>query len=362
MHITIAAAPTSGANLDHEFALLKSALLYGDNITLCSHKASLFRSLSPLQEIKPDELFNLVAQLLPALSTPAATEGVTQEMADLVGAYAKGLLHKKGHLTTQQNIHRQSILRAYRQVVTNFQDTCKNYGINHLNDLLKTGRVKLHEFPEGGLDFIAADYIRFIYNAVSDGSTFPLLDDQSGTILRSFQNTVPISQVDAKRIKHVRIADSLFQRLPGFDDATLDEVVDIQAELQAPLARFRTALIEIAKQIESAVWDDDFEKELNLLVISKIEPAILEIEEQMKILPALAKYLKKPKEAFKAIAERSAYGAVIGKLSDIHGFTLAVLGAGMGAATAISQVVLEEREQASKNQMYFYYQVGKHLS
>jgi hypothetical protein len=71
-------------------------------------------------------------------------------------------------------------------------------------------------------------------------------------------------------------------RLPAFPKASISEILDIRNELQAPLVRFRAGMAELGKVIESAAFDEGFAEQLDELYRAKVEPAILEIEEQVR--------------------------------------------------------------------------------
>jgi len=363
MHITIAVGFSGPAqNLEHELDLIKSAILYGDSVTLCSHKAWLFRAMEPIEKMTSEEMMALAVRLYP--SNPESKYRDSPEIVNLAGEYIKSLLRKRRGLTTAQNIQKQSILHAYREVIANFQKIFSTTGCDKLFRLIKDGHVTLYEFKNLDSAELVKDFVSYVSDALQDGSTYPLLDDGAGNLLSAFShtNSIALNAIDNDRIKHIQLADNLFHRLPGFESATLDEVIDIRSELSKPLIRFRGGLIEISEKIRSATWDSDFPKEVDILVHSIIEPAILEIDEQMRITPALVRFIQKPADILKHATSRAGVCALIAKFAHLTPITLAAMGATASAIASASQEFFGNRATAAQNQMYFYYRLRQKLS
>lgn len=73
-------------------------------------------------------------------------------------------------------------------------------------------------------------------------------------------------------------AAALMAQLPTFPQATVDEVLDIRAELAAPLRQFRSAMVEVSKDFTSEAWEADFDDEVQNARVESVAPAISEIE------------------------------------------------------------------------------------
>jgi hypothetical protein len=69
--------------------------------------------------------------------------------------------------------------------------------------------------------------------------------------------------------------------------ATLAEIVEIRRELESPLIRFRGGVMKLSQQIASAPWEPDFEGDVTAAIHREIEPAVADIEEQVRQNPYL---------------------------------------------------------------------------
>jgi hypothetical protein len=94
------------------------------------------------------------------------------------------------------------------------------------------------------------------------------------------------------------LAGHLLARLPSFEQASIDEIIDIRTELDNPLTRFRGAVIKFSDQIRSASWDQDFTSDAETVFHKEVKPSVLEIEEAIKsnryLDSLLRKFVDKP--------------------------------------------------------------------
>ena len=75
----------------------------------------------------------------------------------------------------------------------------------------------------------------------------------------------------------------MFDRLPVFD-VPMVELIDLRADLDRPLIAFRSKIVELSEEVESAVWDNDFEGDVQQTYRKTVEPALIEIEAELKSL------------------------------------------------------------------------------
>lgn len=75
--------------------------------------------------------------------------------------------------------------------------------------------------------------------------------------------------------KHSALAANLFERLPDFSLAPIDEIIDVRQELRPYLDRFRGGISTYAEGIQSAPWNRDFAAEADELFIKHVKSGIL---------------------------------------------------------------------------------------
>jgi hypothetical protein len=203
-----------------------------------------------------------------------------------------------------------------------------------------------------------------IGEAVADGETNPLFDQMSGDLLRTGveAGVVSPSESGIARGRHSGLASDLLRRLPLFEKATVQEILDIRRELENPLIRFRGAVIEISEGIRSAAWDEDFPSDADMAFRKEVEPAILEIEEAVQDNGSLSSLLLK---GVRPGDWATGLGVMLSTLAGLPDVASVLLGSGTTAgmtARGAYKEWREDRKNIESNHMFFYYETRERLA
>ncbi len=365
-HITIGAAPSGqDASLDHDMRLVKAALLYAGKAKLCSFSAVLSLSHLALGQLDREQQIDFLEQIAPVIIRNEL------ESRKLVAG-----LRQYRHLRGKSNL---SLLERMlmRQVEGQFDAQWKlmsgaahgqavSLGVTPLLKAIDAGLLEIHAFQSpDDTEGMVKEFFELLGDALSSASTFPLFDAASGGLVRSGiqEGVLTVSEVGIARGRHTALAADLLQRLPLFDAAGVDEILDIRRELDRPLVRFRSAMIQFSEKIKSAAWDEDFEKEAQLVFYRDVEPAVLAIEEAVRanrLLASMARLGDKPLE----LAKNSALGLVLSEADFLGDVAAKCVGVGVAAAGLAYDVVRDwkqKRHVAEEKDLFFYYQAGKRL-
>jgi hypothetical protein len=358
LHITVGAAPRSELNLAHELNLVKAALLYADRVKLCSVSSSMAVGVSLVGSLDDDGLFELIQNTASSLGHDPNDIAHAWQLYDS--------LRRKKRRNRQELLMLDRLKRQLKQSREELQHvaerTLVEANADGLAAALGSGLVELQWF-DVSKDNVVEEYFAAIVDSILSSESYPLLDDATGSLVNAAikeGKLIPLGATVGKA-KQVGLSTDLFSRLPLFDIATVDEIIDIRRELDAPLRRFRAAVIGFSKEVENAPWDRDFSHEADQIFIEYVEPAVLEIEEATKsnklLLDLIARSLTY------GIAAPSALGILLSHMSqlpDILGGLSAITGATLGAYEAVKKH-REKREEIEQSQLYFYYKAGKTL-
>jgi hypothetical protein len=216
---------------------------------------------------------------------------------------------------------------------------------------------------------IVREFAEGVFSTVTDGSTYPLFDGQTNEFVKAAirDGWIKVSDSAVGRGKHGGLAGHLLKRLPSFDQASVDEILDIRKELDRPLIRFRSAVIQFSEEIRSASWDKDFPSDAGQVFYKNVAPAVLDMEEAIKSNTALMAFLRTLARDPASFLSEGTIAVVLGTSSSLPG----EIALGLGTAAAIAGIALvvyrayddwAEKERAiEQNQLYFYYQAGKQL-
>ena len=378
LHITVGAAPESGfttandfgVTLAHDMRLVKAALLYADQVTLCSVAGSLVQAVLSAKDLTADEFVDLVMAWAPFLtddpdnaraalaSLRYAAKRPPQTDEQIVDKlFHEGLLHKP--------------LREWRRKMTELHAAS---GVEELQRAIATGLVELRPL-DGDAEAMTLQYFEFVKEAVTDGQTYPLFDEPTGGLVRASirDGVLSVSGVRTARGRHIGLAANLLERLPLFDEASVDEVVDIRRELDRPLQRFRGAVIGFSRKINGAAWDEDFPQEAEQTFLEDVQPAVLEIEDLVKAGRFRTILARQAGDKAIKVVTVSSLGMLLTKLATLPDLVLQSLGsvaAGALGATGTGAALLydsvrewqQKKADAEEKQLYFYYRAGERLS
>lgn len=376
IHITVGATPFTQdkkTSLINEIRLLKVALLYGDKVKFCGLGASvivhLFKNIDVLSP------FDLLIQLEPFIKS---TELVNQEASsEIISAFS---LYRSLKAKPIKSTEERKIIEAVEQSIHHNRDAIKEdllkaYPSDQISQLIAAEKSNLVEYSvyDVGSENISLDYIQEIYKSVANFSTYPLFDDFSGNLINSYMHMMelvsknlqfskimpPISKslLERDETKQTSLCSGLFERLPSFENCSVDEILDIRKELNQPLIRFRGAVSSLSKKLESIPYTEEFKNEVEKLLISEVAPSIMEIENNVKAIKPIFKIAEK-------IAVNGSVGGgislMLSSIDNLERLTFLPILASLATSTYLGlKEARLEKEKVQQNQLYFLYSLAK---
>lgn len=374
-NFTIAVSPESFISLDREMKYIKTALLYADTIKLVSPVAHIFVELTD-QAYKRNEkhTLELIDKVIPFIKI--ADINLYNQYINEVRPELKGIIYSKRYKNAPM-VYKLQIRNVFKNFVKDIdkkihdmlgQDICDD-----ISFLIKSNKVKLDTFEStfDDADEYVMEYFKKLEKSISN--SYPLFDEQSNKLMGSAirEGIINISDIDKFKVGHAGLTDRLLLKLPSFEFAEVNEILDIRKELEKPLLKFRGKTIEYTENIQTLPWDKDFEDECYILYNKEIVPSILEIEETItdnNILKNLG---------VKVMTDSSMLG-------NISGLVVGVAAAGAittfsnaiaadkamlatGGAWAISKIASAYNEykikakEVERKDLYFYHKAGRNL-
>jgi len=393
-HISVGVQPTDDLNLDRELRMVKAAILYADKVKLYSLKVPSILAISRFNNFPLNLRLEFLERVIPYFSSKDSARKLSTSLNDY-----KKIMHKEKldiHELQLRNEFEKKLEQEWEGIVEQTNKFVQGSQVNQINSAIKAGVLELHEFANSDNDSAALDFmiesaaatselkatgkvpklgqdqawigefVENISNSVSDDSTYPLLDDATGNLvtagIRSKGAEIPLPGID--RGKQAELASYLLERLPLFEKASVDEILDIRKELDRPLGRFRGAIINFSEDIKSTPWGKDFPPEANRIYLRDVKPALLDLEDSIqsnRFLPAL---LKKLADKSIMLPATSAFSLAISQFSSLPTELAASLGISLASASLIYEAYEEwarQNQVIEQNKLYFYYGAGKRL-
>ncbi len=372
LRIAVAVMPNgTDISLDGDLRLVKPALLYADRVTLYSPGAAILsliqRSLDQGFDIANPDWLDHVERTLP-------------EAAEMAQALRRlEALRQKPDPTPEERLwlanythFRNAMEDAFRsEIVPEEEARLGSAGFAELRLAVEAGLLTVDPLVTEADEYLgqamaARAMERLLHKlggVLADGAAHPLFDDFVGNLVRAgvaegrFR---PVDIVDA-RGRQVAMASQFMHDLPAFPQATVSEILDIRRHLSAPLVRFRSAIVELGSQVKSASYETGYLEEVEDIARLRIEPALLEIEEEIRANASLRQLVVHAVGDAKTFLG-AALGFGIAQTTDLP----TMLGAaGVTAVQACLTAVMEQRTEASRisrHELYFLYRTHRLLS
>lgn len=369
-------------SLEKEIKLIKAALLYSDTATLYSMSTSMLSLMLSLKTLTTKQKIYFLGSVAPQLVKESNRESLVRNLPVLYQLIEKRNELKPDQLLFLINIENQ-IETMWEPMIELFESYAVDAGAGEIETAINAGLLNIHVLglqkdetfkfaqmndiinkrkPES----ILVEYINAITRIVVEGDAYPLFDDMTGDFIGSLikEERIDVSESRTARGKNSVLATRLLERLPLFEEASMDEIIDIRAELDRPLINFRRAIIDFSKDMKTAAWNKDFPIEADQVFYQKVAPAILEIEEKVKQTKSLSDFLIRL--ANRPVAA-STLSVLISQAMELPGLASTALTIGgmiaSGAASILEyKSVLKSRKDIEQNQLFFYYRAGKLLA
>jgi hypothetical protein len=387
--MVVAANPGSSILVAPELDLLKAALLYGDKVTLLSPVTTMFLRVEGLQRFSPREQIELMRRvapiLMPAEEVPAFQSGI-EEVDDFLRSTARGG-------SAGQQLLRAGLLQKFapvqRMLSEAVQEITEDAGIDQLARARAKGLLQIESTDPGDAmdllvscilsaklaeagernedrhtDRIVETFVDKLSKHLSSGREYVIFDEPIANLTDAAirEGFFTPAKGPAGRCAQAMTASGLMGRLPTFPTVTVDEVIDIRAELAPPLTQFRSAMVTISKSFSSAPWETDFEDEVHEAWLESVLPAVESIDTSVKDNSSLLSLAT----GITGAANAAYPGlAIVGMGLVGHFGAVAIAGGALAGIAPVLQAVRDRKKADSEIRMqpfYFLYAADEALS
>ncbi|HVG32089.1 MAG TPA: hypothetical protein VM911_03385 [Pyrinomonadaceae bacterium] len=379
LHITIGTVPNAvknssyaGFDLNNDVSMVKAALLYANKAKLYSITLSMFLDGLSIRDFPIQKKVAFLESIADGNYNDAL------QIKELINQYRRAW---KKRYSKRGMIELKALKAKIEVICSSMGEAFDIIAHDKAKDLLlakESGLLEVHSFSDAllrtaqgiiddeiGIAWIE-EFTTVIGASVSDQSTYPLFDEILGRSIRLGieAGVIPASDGGGKRAKEARLAAELFSRLPLFEEASIDEILDIRKELERPLVHFRSAVIGFSDNIKDAAWDENFSFDAEQVFNRDVAPAILNIEDEIKSNSYLKELARKWFDKSLLLTGGSALTLAVSNLP-VPSLAALAVGVTYNTITAFYDTNKEWRakqQAVERNNMYFYYKAGKMLS
>lgn len=374
LRLLVTTAPVERqSELITDLAMAKSGFLLADTVTVHSFTFSVARQFVEIEKLSPAHVLMLQASTERLIADGWQWRPLRD--GDNYYQYLERYLEleRKGELT-QEEVREKTILeRTAEQCAQNLRSDWNADGMvdraEQLLTAVNAGYVRFIDVTGGTASFFINpdEYAVSMLRALHEQSAQLFLDEGVADRILSHP-TIPaglrefLLHTESSAAKAVSLGDQLFRRLPLFEMATFEELADIRAELGNPLKRFKGALRDMARAIATASWDQDFPNDVEDMLVSRVEPAILDIEEQVRSNRYMRQLLPSLAEKPLVLPSTSGLGFLLASASGLPPVVTAIAGVLAGGAVLLGAATkdwLERKQEIERNSFFFYYRMHR---
>jgi hypothetical protein len=170
----------------------------------------------------------------------------------------------------------------------------------------------------------------------------PLFTRGTRLSLRDVTERGGLGGADFTRANRVELAARLVASIPAFPDATVDELVDLRERVAPHLHRFRAAIADFEDELNADVIDEEFSAAVDDIRQRQVEPALEELRESLRETAASQALVR-------AVPTFATSTLALGAALAVGTYELAgVAAVAAGASTAAAREILERRKQENE--------------
>lgn len=302
-HVTVATSGGwEGETIGDALRLVRSALLYADEVTLISPAAAAVKAGSVVLEGTRNDRVRRLMRLSSALmqpeyrdlleiylATPRARRRSVRALAGFEERLRPNMLEVEGVIRRMREQSGVAELEEAERAGVLRIDSLGIAPEEFIQDsvVLAQRRVDVAEgrSPSGLLgdstERAATAMLESLVRCVSPRSmTFPLFDEAATEVIRDLANG---DHRTLSRLPAVEsgLSSSFVGTLPTFPDASVMEILDVRKAARPSLIQFRGAVAGMALEVENAAWDATFEDEAQALFRANVAPELARLESDL---------------------------------------------------------------------------------
>lgn len=341
----------------------------GDQVTLYSPAALLTASFAQIAYAGHQQRVGFLQEFAPALGHGPDLVAELEHLAGLMTEYEQLPRAQRRKLAGPLAKVRRGLDEAWQTIQQNFEEQVGSTPEGEqLADALDAGVLVIDplldpaEALAGEDDGLLHAFTAALGGLLTDRHTYPLFDEAASDLVRAgvAEGMFSTTEGQRRRGKQAAAAATFLGYLPTFPTATVRELLDIRGELEAPLIRFRSAMVRVAGALSAAAYEEGFAEQLHQAWVGEVAPALQELAERAEeagIRRQLAvSYLQSPAGPF-----GTALAVGIGSVARWPALATAAAPALYPALKAAWEASTRQRDLARQD-FYLLHHVDAHLS
>ena len=362
-----------------DVTLVKSALLYADEVELLGLAASLVYATGMAPGVKQPTLSELI-ELTEIVSKDVV---VTPEMRQTITIFEQ--LERRGaQLPIEYRAQAEELRRFTAEAGALLREAsdgiARDTGLDVLQPAIDGGIVSVTDLGLRRADTIRAatgqslgsdvEMKRFshhIHRRLNDARTHLLFDVETASLVESMvhEQQIQLSSSGRLLLGKAALGAGLVARLPAFPEANIDEILHLRGDLAGPLRKYRSAVVRLSRSIADLPVDE-LDRAVQTEWEATVSPALDEIGSSL-IDHGLVRELSRQARQDAATYVTMASGLFVGmdRFTDLNGALAGLVSALPAFGGSVGKASLarsDARATAEKSDFYFLYSANRMLA
>jgi hypothetical protein len=388
LKIVIATGPQQGPagfSVEEDVRLVRSALLYADQVELISPGALMIASLAAGAAQGPDFVFELMGTLDENTLRYLGFDGDIAQMRNILATIKK--------LNDLPRVERRKFLGAdgsrrvrgmVAEMVGKFLHGEQGFETVASNLWEQAGAPDLALAADAGLLTLSTDafdfgaqtglqmeqYVETLKRLLADPHSHLMFDEQIAGIVTAMlrEERAGLHPLTATHALRAATGTGLVERLPAFPDAPMDAILKTRSELAEPLVRYRKDVIDLSAKLLSGPLEPALKAEVNDLWRDEVRPTLVSLRRDLSVTGLVKDAAFNLATDAKALVSGAAGIGVffgVGSVEDLTKWSAAAAATAGGfviqSATQSVRAAATRREEARTHDLYYLLAANDHL-
>lgn len=379
LKIVVATHPAGGGadvpvDLEADVRLVRSALLYADEVELLSPGAMMMASVQAVAQSGSAGMLAVLASL------------DDQTLDYLSSGRDRYFDVNEFRATLRQLVEFTSLPREQRRAPAGrrIEDGMRKYLASSAGSfrdvasglLAGSGGGELDAAARAGVLRLNADafadatdtsrmidgYVARLKNLLTDPSAHLLFDPGIAKLVQALvrEGHVQPHQLTASNAAKSQTGSGLAARLPAFADSSVEDILMARDDLADPLGRYRRSVVQLSGQLASDAFDPAVEHELDDMWRDEVAPALADLRADLGAHSISRSFVRSIAEDPKAVVTAGSLWFGVGMVAGAPEVVSAAAGV---SGLAVSSVLrtLRGRDDVKKRDLYYLLEINERL-
>jgi hypothetical protein len=374
LRVSVFTSPNVAAgevSLTKDLRLVRSALLYADEVELISPGASMLATLRPMSRAGEIDGIQLLSQLddetLQRLGLEQSPDQVRQVFDVLPRIMSLPETQRRMVLPLEIEQGLKEALSDLQPALAKAGDIADGVrtraGSPDLDLAISAGVLKLDSFGFD-MDMATQDQVNWyaerLRTALASHAGTLLLDEETVRFLHELDVDTPSDTV-VNRATKAAAGTGLLERLPTFPDAPMDEILEVREALADGRSRYRVAVKHLATELSSTALDEALPSEIDEVWHDEVAPALHSMGETVRLSRLAWGAAKRLATDYKSVVTGGSLIVAIESLAQLSPTSTGAIAVGTNVAWQATAEVLHARAEVRKRDLVYLLDVHRKL-